>query len=99
VAEWVRSGFGREGDQVDSKGWPSRLVGESGNVVVGLVELGDRVGSEELFGCHLEAVGIALDRLEKPDRWIVELPQHSARGDRRLIAGEDLLQRLGRRTR
>jgi hypothetical protein len=65
--------------------------------VVGLVELCDAVGSEELFGCDVKAVGVALDRLEKPRRWVVELAQHSAGGDRRFIAGEDLLQRLQRR--
>ena len=45
----------------------------------------------------MEAVGVALDRLEKPGRWVVELAQHGAGGDRRFIADEDLLQRLGRR--
>jgi hypothetical protein len=48
------------------------------------------VGSEGLFGCDVETVGVALDRLEKPGRWIVELPQHGAGGERRFIAGEDL---------
>jgi hypothetical protein len=47
----------------------------------------------------VEAVGVALDRLEQPGRWVVELAQHGAGGDRRFIAGEDLLQRLGRRAR
>ena len=75
VAEWVLSSFGRQGDQVGSQGWPSRFGGESGNVVVGLVELRDGLGSEELLGCDVEAVGVALDRLEKPGRWVVELAQ------------------------
>jgi hypothetical protein len=57
------------------------------------------LGSDELFGCHVEAVGVALDRLGKPGRWVVELAQQGAGGDRRFIAGNDLLQRLGRRTR
>ena len=99
VAEWVLSGFGREGEQVGSQGWPGGFSGESGDVLVGLVELCDGLGSEELFGCDVEAVGVALDRLEKPGRWVVELAQHGAGGDRRFIAGEDLLQRLGRRGR
>jgi hypothetical protein len=96
VAEWVLPGFGGEGEQVRSQGRPRGLVGESGNVPVGLVELCDGFGSDELFGCHVEAVGVALDRLEQPGRWIVELAQHGAGGDRRFIAAEDLLQRLGR---
>ena len=47
----------------------------------------------------MEAVGVALDRLEEPGRWVVEAAQHSAGGDRRFIAGDDLLQRLGRGAR
>jgi hypothetical protein len=93
------TGFGREGEQVGSKGWPSPLGGEPGNVSVGLVELRHGLGSEALFGGDVETVGVALNRLEKPGRWIVELPQHSTGGDRRLIAVEDPLQHLGRRTR
>jgi hypothetical protein len=67
--------------------------------MVGLVELCDGVGSDELFGCYVEAVGVALDRLEEPGRWVVELVQQGAGGDRRFVAGNDLLQRLGRRAR
>ena len=97
VAEWVLPSFGREGEQVGPQGRPSRFVGEAGDVLVGLVELGDGLGSDELFGCDVEAVGVALDRLEEPGRWAVELAQQGAGGDGRFIAGEDLLQRLGRR--
>jgi hypothetical protein len=50
-----------------------------------------------LFGGDVEAVGVALDRLEEPGSWVVELAQQGAGGDRRLVAAEDLLQRLGRR--
>ena len=93
------TGFGREGEQVGPQGRPGGFSGESGEVLVGLVELCDGLGSDELFGCDVEAVGVALDRLEKPGRWVVELAQHGAGGDRRFVAGEDLLQRLGRRAR
>ena len=99
LAEWMLSRFGRHGEQVGSKGWPSPLSGEPGDVVVGLVELCDGPGSEELFGCDVEAVGVTLDRLEEPGRWVVDLLQHGAGGDRRFITGEDLLQDLGRRAR
>ena len=54
-----------------------------------------RLGSDELFGCDVEAVGVALDRLEKPGRWVVELAQQVL-AEGRFIAGEDLQQRLGR---
>src|SRR5829696_3142068 len=99
VAEWVLLGFGGEGEQVGPQGWPGRFVGESGDVPVGLVEFCDGLGSEELFGGNVEAVGVALHRLEEPGRRVVELAQQGAGGDRRFIAGDDLLQRLGRRAR
>ena len=53
--------FGREVEQVGSRGGPGGFRGESGDVLVGLIELCDGVGSEELFGCDVEAVGVALD--------------------------------------
>ena len=90
------TGFGGEGEQVGSKGWPGGFSGESGNVVVGLVELCDGLGSDELFGGDVEAVGVALDRLEEPGPWVVELAQQGAGGDGRFIAGDDLLQHLAR---
>jgi hypothetical protein len=73
VAEWVLPSFGREGQQAGSQGWPGRFGGESGEVLVGLVELCDGLGSDKLFGCDVEAVGVALDRPEEPGRWVVEL--------------------------
>ena len=91
LAEWMFSGFGCQRDQVGSQGWPGGFSGEPGEVLVGLVELCDGLGSEELFGCDVEAVGVALDRLEEPGRWIVELAQHPAGGDGLLIATDDLL--------
>jgi hypothetical protein len=100
VEEWVLTGLGREGEQVCPEGRPRRLVGEVGHDLVGsAVERLNGLGSDELLGCDLEAVGVALHRLAEPGRWIVELAQQGACGDRRFIAGEDLLQRLGRRAR
>jgi hypothetical protein len=96
VDEWMFTGFGREVEQMGSQGWPGGFGGKPGNVLVGLVELRDALGSDKLFGCHVETVGVALDRLEKPDRWIVEVAQQGAGRDGRFIAAEDLLQRLGR---
>ena len=71
----MHSSYSREGQQMASQGWPGGFSGESGNVLVGLVELRHGLGSEELFGCDVEAVGVALDRLEEPGSWIVELAQ------------------------
>jgi hypothetical protein len=76
VAERMFTRFGREGEQVGSQGRPGGSGGESWDVLVGLVELCDGLGSEELFGCDAEGVGVALDRLEEPGRWVVELAQH-----------------------
>ena len=53
------------------EGRPGGFSGESGDVLVGLVELCDGLWSEQLFGCDVEAVGVALDRLEQPGRWVV----------------------------
>jgi hypothetical protein len=36
--------------------------------LVGLVELCDGLGSDQLFGCDVEAVGAALDRLQLKTR-------------------------------
>jgi hypothetical protein len=99
VTEGVFTGFGCEVDQVGSQGWPGGFGGEPRDVLVGLVELSDGLVSNELFGCDVEAVGVALDRREEPGCGVVALAQHGVGGDRRFIAGDDLLQRLGRRAR
>jgi hypothetical protein len=76
-------------------GRPSCLVGEPRDEPVGLVELCHGLRSGELFGCDVEAVDVALDRLEEPGRWVVELAQDGAGEDGRFIAAEDLLPRHG----
>jgi hypothetical protein len=57
------------------------------------------LGSDELFGCHVEAIRVALDRLEKQGRWVAQLAQQGAGREGRFIAGDDPLQRFGRRAR
>ena len=57
------------------------LVGESGEVLVGLIELCNGLWSDELFGCDVEAVGVALDCLEQPCLWVVEFSHQGAGGD------------------
>ena len=47
----------------------------------------------------MEAVGVALDGLEEPGRRVAEFSQQCGGGDGRFVAGEDLLQGLGRRAR
>ena len=100
VTERVFTGFGRQREQVGSQGWPSRFGSESGDVLVDSVELCDAFGSDVLFGCDVEAVGVALNRLEQPGRWVVELAQQTAgRDGSSSSSGNDLLQDLGRRAR
>jgi len=64
VEQRVLSGLGRQRDQVCSKGRPGRLTAEPRNDLVGPVELRHGLRSDELLGCDVEAVGVALDRLE-----------------------------------
>jgi hypothetical protein len=74
VEEWVLTGLGREGEQVCPEGQPRRLVGEVGHHLVGSsVEHLHGLGSDDLLGCDVEAVGVALDCLQEPGRWVVEL--------------------------
>jgi hypothetical protein len=68
LPERVFTGFGSDGEQMSSQGRPGGFRGESRDVLVGLVELCDPPGSDEMFGCDAEAVGVALDRLEQPGR-------------------------------
>jgi len=72
VQERVLTRLRRQVEEVGSQGRPGGFSGESEDVVVDLVELCDGLRAEELFGCDVEAVGVALDRLEEPGRWIVE---------------------------
>jgi hypothetical protein len=53
VAEWVLTGFGREVEQVCPQGRPGGFSGESGELLIGLVELCDGLGSDELLGCDV----------------------------------------------
>src|SRR5215203_3019614 len=92
------AGFGGEVDQVSPEGWPGGFVGEVGQVLVDAIKFGQGSWSQKLFGGDVEAIGVALHSVEEAGGWVVELPKQAAGGDRRLIAGEDLLQGLGRRT-
>ena len=78
---------------------PGGFVGEAGQVLVGVVKLGEGPGPDKLFGGDVEAIGVALDSLEEAGCWVVELPKQGAGGDGRFVARQDLLQRLGRRGR
>ena len=66
VAERVFTGLRRQVEEVGSQGRPGGFRGESGDVLIGLVELCEGLRSDKLLGCDVEAVGVALDRLEEP---------------------------------
>ena len=62
VEEWMLTGLGRQGEQVCPQRRPRRRVGEVGDDLVGSgVEHLNDLGSEELLGGHLKAVGVAPD--------------------------------------
>ena len=74
----------------------ARPAGEPGHELVGSVERRHGLGAEELFGRDMEPVRVALDRLVEPHRRVMKLTQQGGGGDGRVVAGEDLLQGLGR---
>ena len=96
MAERVVAGLGGEVEEVGSEGRPGRFAGEAGDVLVDRVEVGNNLGPEELFGGGVEAVGVALDSVEQPGGRVVEFTQGRGGGGRRVVAGQDLLQGLGR---
>jgi hypothetical protein len=72
MAERPLTRFSREGEQVGSQRWPSGFGGESRKVLVGFVELGHSLRSDELLGGDVEAVGVAPNRVMKPGGRVAE---------------------------
>ncbi len=59
-----------------SEGRPRRLAREFRDDLVALaVERVNDLGSDELLGCHVEPVGVALNGVEQPGSWVVEFSQ------------------------
>ena len=78
VAEWVLSTFGRQREQVWPQGRPSRFVGESGEVLVGVVVasvaallplkiLADLVNIGTLFAFVIVCAAVLIMRYTRPD--------------------------------
>ena len=98
VEEWVLTGLSRQSEQMCSQGRPGGFAGEFGDDLVGSgVEHLNGLGSDELLGRDMKAVGVALDGVEQPGSWVAEFSQQCGGGGRGVVAGEDLLQDLGRR--
>ena len=73
------TGLSRQREQVCSEGWPRRLAGERGDDLVGLaIEHLNNLGANQLLGCHLEPVGVALDGVEQLRGWVAESPEERA---------------------
>jgi hypothetical protein len=82
---------------VCSEGRPGRFAGEVGDDLVGLtIERLNDLGSDQLLGRDMEPVGVALDGVEQPGIRVAEFSQQRGGRGRGVIAGEDLLQDLGR---
>ena len=76
VEEWVLAGLRRQSEQMCSQRRPGRLAGEFGDDLVGsAVEHLNDLGSDELLGRDMEAVGVALDGVEQPGSWVAEFSQ------------------------
>ena len=78
----VAARFGGEVEEMGSQGGPGRFAGEPGNVLVDPVEVGNNLGSEEVFGGGVKAVGVPLDSVEQPGSRITELTQGRRGGGR-----------------
>ena len=63
------------------------------------VEHVNDLGANQLPGRDMEAVGVALDGVEQSSSRVAEPSQQGGGRGGRVVAGEDLLQRLGRRAR
>ena len=70
---------------------------QAGDVSVDVVEVSDGLRSDGLFGGEVEGVGVALDRVEEPDGGVIKFTQLGGGRGGGVVAGEDLLQGLGRR--
>ena len=51
------------------------LVAFRNDLVGSAVERVNDLKSDELLGCHLEPVGVALDGVDRPRGWVAELAQ------------------------
>jgi hypothetical protein len=74
-------GLSRQREQACSEGRPGGLARDFRDDLVGLpVERVNDLKSDELLGCHLEPVGVALDGVERPRGWVGELAQGGGGG-------------------
>jgi hypothetical protein len=82
MAERVVAGFDCEVEEMGSESRPGRFAGEAGDVLADRIEVGNNLGSEEVFGGGVEAVGVALDSVEQPGGRVIEFTQGRRGGGR-----------------
>ena len=76
VEEWVLTGLCRQPEEMCSERRPGRLVGEvEHDLVCSSVEHLNDLGSEEMLGRNMNAVGVTQDGLIQPGSRIAELAQ------------------------
>ena len=88
---------GGDQQQQRSERGPRRFVRQAGHDLVGEhVEPLHRLRAQDLFGGDVQAVGVAEGRVPQPNGGVREVAEGGGGGGGGVVAGEDLLQHLGR---
>ena len=86
-----------EQQQVGAEGGPGRLVDQAGHNLLGRdIQRLDDFASGQVFGGHLEGVDVAGGGVCEPDGRVVLVALQGGGGPRCAVAGQDLLEQLGR---
>ena len=86
-----------EQQQMGAEGGPCRLVDEAGHNLLGRdIQRLDDFPSGQVFGGHLEGVDVVAGGVCEPDGRVVLVALQGGGGPRCAVAGQDLLEQLGR---
>ncbi len=86
-----------EQQQVGAEGGPGRLVDQAGHNLLGRdVQRRDDFASGQVFGGHMEGVDVVAGGVCEPDGRVVLVALQGGGGPRCAVAGQDLLEQLGR---
>ena len=86
-----------EQQQMGAEGGPGRLVDQAGHNLLGRdVQRLDDFASGQVFGGHLEGVDVVAGGVCEPDGRVVLVALQGGGGPGRVVAGQDLLEQLGR---
>ena len=87
-----------EQQQMGAEGGPGRLVDQTGHNLLGRdIQRLDDFASGQVFGGHLEGVDVAGGGVAEPDGRVVLVALQGGGGPGRVVAGQDLLEQVGRR--